>query len=194
MQTLIKLSKAQLLVALALSTQLTGCFPVIAGGAAAGGAMIADRRTAGTYVEDQSIELKAEKIIFEKIGKDIHANITSFNRQVLITGEAKNNSVKENAEALIKSINQVQKVTNELVIGENSSLTSRSNDAFITSKVKASFIKENKFPANYVKVVTEASTVFLMGIVTQQEADDAVEIARGVSGVEKVVKVFEYIK
>lgn len=194
MQTLFKLSKAQLLVALALSTQLTGCFPVIAGGAAAGGAMIADRRTAGTYVEDQSIELKAEKVIFEKIGKDIHANITSYNRQVLITGEAKNNSVKENAEALIKPINQVQKVTNELVIGENSSLTSRSNDAFITSKVKASFIKENKFPANYVKVVTEASTVFLMGIVTQQEADDAVEIARGVSGVEKVVKVFEYIK
>lgn len=194
MQTLFKLSKAQLLVALALSTQLTGCFPVIAGGAAAGGAMIADRRTAGTYVEDQSIELKAEKVIFEKIGKDIHANVTSYNRQVLITGEAKNNSVKENAEALIKPINQVQKVTNELVIGENSSLTSRSNDAFITSKVKASFIKENKFPANYVKVVTEASTVFLMGIVTQQEADDAVEIARGVSGVEKVVKVFEYIK
>ena len=194
MQTFIKLSKGQLLIALALSTQLTGCFPVIAGGAAAGGAMIADRRTAGTYVEDQSIELKAEKIIFEKIGKDIHANVTSYNRQVLITGEAKNNSVKENAEALIKPINQVQKVTNELVIGENSSLTSRSNDAFITSKVKASFIKENKFPANYVKVVTEASTVFLMGIVTQQEADDAVEIARGVSGVEKVVKVFEYIK
>jgi osmotically-inducible protein OsmY len=194
MQTLFKLSKGQLLVALTLSTQLTGCFPVIAGGAAAGGAMIADRRTAGTYVEDQSIELKAEKIIFEKIGKDIHANVTSYNRQVLITGEAKNNSVKENAEALIKPINQVQKVTNELVIGENSSLTSRSNDAFITSKVKASFIKENKFPANYVKVVTEASTVFLMGIVTQQEADDAVEIARGVSGVEKVVKVFEYIK
>jgi osmotically-inducible protein OsmY len=194
MQTLFKLSKGRLLIALALSTQLTGCFPVIAGGAAAGGAMIADRRTAGTYVEDQSIELKAEKIIFEKIGKDIHANVTSYNRQVLITGEAKNNSVKENAEALIKPINQVQKVTNELVIGENSSLTSRSNDAFITSKVKASFIKENKFPANYVKVVTEASTVFLMGIVTQQEADDAVEIARGVSGVEKVVKVFEYIK
>lgn len=95
---------------------------------------------------------------------------------------------------MVKPINQVNKVTNELVIGENSSLTSRSNDAYITSKVKASFIKENKFPANYVKVVTEASTVFLLGIVTQQEADDAVEIARGVSGVEKVVKVFEYIK
>jgi osmotically-inducible protein OsmY len=194
MRSSFKVSMSQLIIATALSTQLTGCFPIIAGGAAAGGAMVADRRTAGTYVEDQSIELKAEKLIFEKIGKDIHANVTSYNRNVLITGEAKTSAVKANAEDLVKPINQVNKVTNELVIGENSSLTSRSNDAYITSKVKASFVKENKFPANYVKVVTEASTVFLLGMVTQQEADDAVEIARGVSGVEKVVKVFEYIK
>lgn len=194
MRSPFKFSLSQLIIAVALSTQLTGCFPVIAGGAAAGGAMVADRRTAGTYVEDQAIELKAEKAIFEKIGKDIHANVTSYNRNVLITGEALNEAAKAKAESLIKPIENVKKVSNELTIGPASSITSRSNDAFITSKVKASFVKENKFPANYVKVITEASTVFLVGIVTQQEADDAVEIARSVSGVEKVVKVFEYIK
>jgi osmotically-inducible protein OsmY len=194
MNTLFKMTNSKWILAFVLSTQLTGCFPIIAGGAAAGGAMVADRRTAGTYVEDQSIELKAEKAIFDKHGKDIHANVTSFNKQVLITGEAKNESVKASAESLVKPISEVKKITNDLVIGENSSLSSRSNDAFITSKVKASFLKENKFPANYVKVVTEASTVYLLGIVTEQEANDASEIARSVNGVEKVVKVFEYIK
>lgn len=194
MASSIKITKYQFLMAVALSTQLTGCFPIIAGGAAAGGAMVADRRTAGTYIEDQSIELKAEKAIFDKLGKDIHANVTSFNKNVLITGEAKNNSVKASAESLVKPISEVKKITNELVIGENSSLSSRSNDAYLTSKVKASFLKENKFPANYVKVVTEASTVYLLGIVTEEEANNAAEIARSVNGVEKVVKVFEYIK
>jgi osmotically-inducible protein OsmY len=194
MASSIKITKHQFLMAVALSTQLTGCFPIIAGGAAAGGAMVADRRTAGTYIEDQSIELKAEKAIFDKLGKDIHANVTSFNKNVLITGEAKNNSVKASAESLVKPISEVKKITNELVIGENSSLSSRSNDAYLTSKVKASFLKENKFPANYVKVVTEASTVYLLGIVTEEEANNAAEIARSVNGVEKVVKVFEYIK
>jgi osmotically-inducible protein OsmY len=189
-----KFIQRQLLIAVALSTQLTGCFPIIAGGAAAGGAIAADRRTAGTYIEDQSIELKADKAIFDKHGKDIHANVTSYNKNVLITGEAKNESIKSSAESLVKPISEVKKITNELVVGENSSLSSRSNDTYITSKVKASFLKENKFPANYVKVVTEASTVYLLGIVTEQEANDAAEIARGVSGVEKVVKVFEYIK
>jgi osmotically-inducible protein OsmY len=189
-----KLNKSQLLIAIALSTQITGCFPIIAGGAAAGGAIVADRRTTGTYIEDQSIELKADKAIFDKHGKDIHANVTSYNKNVLITGEAKNEKVKSSAELLVKPISEVKKITNELVIGENSSLSSRSNDTYITSKVKASFLKENKFPANYVKVVTEASTVYLLGIVTEQEANDAAEIARSVSGVEKVVKVFEYIK
>ena len=184
----------QLLAAAILATQLTGCFPVVAGGVAATGVMAADRRTSGTYIEDQSIEIKAHKNIVDNIGSaNIHINVTSFNRNVLLTGEAIDAATKAKAETVAKTIENVRTITNELVIDENSKLTERNNDAFITSKVKGRMIKENRFPANYVKVVTEAATVYLMGLVTHKEADDAVEITRGTDGVQKVVKVFEYI-
>lgn len=183
----------QLLAAAILSTQLTGCFPVVVGGVAAGGAMAADRRTSGTYIEDQRIEIKGEKDIMEQVGDNIHANVTSYNRNVLLTGEAIDEASKAKAEAIVKNIENVRSVTNELVIDTKSQLTERNNDTFITSKVKARMIKENRFPANYVKVVTEAATVYLMGLVTHKEADDAVEITRGTDGVQKVVKVFEYL-
>jgi osmotically-inducible protein OsmY len=183
----------QLFLAVMLCTQVAACVPVIAGGAAAGGVMAADRRTSGIYIEDQGIELKAEKAIMEQIGDNIHANVTSFNRNVLITGEAFNAESKAKAEAIVKDIENVRSVTNEVVIAAKTSLGGRSNDTFITSKVKTNMVTENLFPANYIKVVTESSVVYLMGLVTHQEADDAVEIARNVNGVEKVVKVFEYI-
>lgn len=176
-----------------LCSQLTACFPVVAGGVVAGGAMAADRRTSGIYIEDQGIELKTEKALMEQIGDNIHANVTSFNRNVLITGEAFNEESKAKAEAIAKNTDNVRTVTNEVVVAAKSSLGGRSGDTFITSKVKARMVTENRFPANYVKVVTENSVVYLMGLVTHQEADDAVDIARGVDGVEKVVKVFEYI-
>ncbi|HZV98597.1 MAG TPA: BON domain-containing protein [Methylophilaceae bacterium] len=180
-------------LAATLSTQLTGCFPVVAGGVAAGGAMAADRRTSGAYVEDQGIELKAKKTIIEQVGDSVHASITSYNRNVLITGEAYDQAAKNKTEAIVKDLDNVKNVTNELTIGPKTSLTSRSNDTYITSKIKAKMVKESRFPANYVKVVTENSAVYLMGLVTHQEAEDAVDIARNTDGVEKVVKVFEYI-
>ena len=172
---------------------LTGCAPVVAGGAAAGGLMAADRRTSGIYIEDQEIELKAEKRINDKLGDKIHVNVTSFNRNVLLTGEAIDESTKKVAEETAKEVENVRSVTNELAISEASSMSSRSNDAFLTSKVKTRMLTENKFPANYVKVVTENSVVYLMGMVTRKEAEDAVEIARSTDGVQKVVKVFEYV-
>lgn len=183
----------RILIACAIVSQLAACVPVVIGGAAAGGAMAADRRTSGTYIEDQGIELKAEKAIVDQLGDNIHINATSFNRNLLLTGEAFNEDSKAKAESIAKTIENVRSVTNELVVAPTSSLSGRSNDTYVTSKVKANMVSENRFPANYVKVVTENSVVFLMGLVTHKEADDAVEIARGVSGVDKVVKVFEYM-
>jgi len=194
MKMVTKVFAGSLLVA-SMATQLTACFPVVAGGVAATGAMVADRRTSGTYIEDQSIELKAKKNIVDNIGAaNIHVNVTSYNRNVLLTGEVINEAAKTKAEAATKAIDNVRTITNELTVDENSKFTERNNDTYITSKVKASMIKENRFPANYVKVVTEAGTVYLMGIVKHKEADDAVEIARSIEGVNKVVKVFEYIE
>ena len=193
MHAFTKTSLGTLILAVALSTQLTACVPVIVGGAAVGGSMAADRRTSGTYIEDQAIELKASKAIADHLKEKVHANVTSFNRQLLITGEVSDEANKKKAESLVKPIENVLSIHNYLAIGANSSLSNRTNDAYITSKVKANFIKENKFSANYVKVVTESGSVYLLGLVTHKEADDAVEIARSIGGVKTVVKVFEYI-
>jgi osmotically-inducible protein OsmY len=193
MHAFTKTSLGTLILAVALSIQLTACVPVIVGGAAVGGSMAADRRTSGTYIEDQAIELKASKAIADSLKEKVHANVTSFNRQLLITGEVSDEANKKKAESLVKPIENVLSIHNYLVIGANSSISTRTNDAYITSKVKANFIKENKFSANYVKVVTESGTVYLLGLVTHKEADDAVEIARSIGGVKTVVKVFEYI-
>ncbi len=188
-----QLSAAQLIFSVALCAQLAACAPVVVVGAAAGGAMVVDRRTSGIFIEDQGIELKAEKAIIEQIGENTHANITSYNLNVLITGEVTDEATKGKAEAIVKNIEHVKSITNELVIADKSSFGTRSNDTYITSKVKTNMVTENRFQANYVKVVTESSVVYLMGLVTHKEADDAVDIARNVDGVEKVVKVFEYL-
>ena len=182
-----------LILSAALSSQLTACVPVVVGGAATGGAMAADRRTSGTYIEDQAIELKAGKAIADSLKDKVHANVTSYNRQVLITGEVSDDVGKKKAESLVKPIENVSGIKNSLEIAKNSSIGSRTNDTYITSKIKANFLKENKFSANYVKVVTENGTVYLLGLVTHKEADDAVEITRSIGGVKTVVKVFEYI-
>jgi osmotically-inducible protein OsmY len=166
--------------------------PVVVGGAAAGGAMAADRRTSGIYVEDENIELKALKLMETNLGEHAHINVTSYNRNVLLTGEAPTAESKTKAESLVKEITNIRNITNEIAIGPKSSIGSRSNDSYLTSKIKTKFVTENKFPANYVKVVTENSVVYLIGIVTQAEADAASEIARNTNGVTKVVKVFEY--
>jgi len=193
MRSIKRLAITQLLMAAVIATQLTACFPVVVGGAAAGGLMAADRRTAGAYVDDEAIEIKAERNIDDELGDKIHVNVTSYNRNVLITGEAIDEATKAKAESIAKSVANVRGVTNELAISAASSRMERNNDAYITTKVKARMLTEHRFPVNYVKVVTEDSVVYLMGIVTHKEADDAVEIARGTDGVQKVVKVFEYL-
>ncbi len=193
MRTLSNTSVCTLILVAALGTQLTACVPVVAGGAAAGGLVAADRRTTGAYLEDQEIELKAEKAISDNLKENVHANVTSYNRRVLITGEVSNEANKAKAESVVRPIQNVNRINNQLVIGANSTISSRTNDTYITSKVKTKFISENKFAANLVKVVTENGTVFLMGMVTHKEGDDAAEIASKVSDVKKVVKDFEYI-
>ncbi|MCB5190486.1 BON domain-containing protein [Methylobacillus arboreus] len=182
-----------LLLALVLSSQLAACVPAVIGGAAAGGAMAADRRTSGIYIEDQNIELKARHAVAQELGEKNHISVTSYNRNVLLTGEAVDEASKAAAEKVVRNVDSVRNITNEIVIDTKSTFSERNNDTYITSKVKARLVKENRFPANYVKVVTEATTVFLLGLVTRQEAEDAVDIARSTSGVGKVVKVFEYI-
>lgn len=193
MQVNLKAALTQSALVILMATQLTACLPAVVGGAAAGGVMAADRRTSGIYIEDQGIEIKAEKNIKDQLGDKIHVNVTSYNRNVLITGEADDEATKAKAEAIVKAVDNVKHVTNELAIDMKSTISNRNNDAYVTSKVKARMLKEGRFPANYVKVVTESSVVYLMGLVTKQEAEDAVEIASGTDGVYRVVKVFEYI-
>lgn len=182
-----------LIAAVALASQITACVPVVVGGAAAGGAIAADRRTSGVYIEDENIELKAVKNIADTLGEAAHVNITSYKGNVLLTGEVPSNEAKSKAENITKATASVRNITNELTIGPKTPISSRANDAYLTSKIKAQFVSENRFQANYVKVVTENSVVYLLGYVTQSEADAAVEIARNTSGVTKVVKVFEYM-
>lgn len=172
---------------------LQGCFPVVAGGAGAGVLVAEDRRTAGAFVEDEGIEFKAMDRVSNKFGDQVHVNVTSYNRNVLLTGEVPAADIKQEAEKIVKGLPNVRNVTNELAVSGLSSMLSRSNDTYLTSKVKARFIDANKFQANHVKVVTENSTVYLLGVVKRKEAEDAVEIARSTSGVQKVVKVFEYL-
>ncbi len=187
------MKKLGLIALLALLPALQGCFPVVATGVGAGAMMFDDRRTSGTYIEDEGIELKAFHRLDEKFGKNAHINAASFNRQVLLTGEVADAAAKEEAENVVRGIANVKSVVNELAISGLSSLAERSNDTYITSKVKIRFIDASKFSPNRVKVVTEGGVVYLMGMVTRREAGDAAEIARSTSGARKVVKVFEYI-
>lgn len=184
---------SSLLCALLVMAHLAGCATAVVGGAAAGGAMATDRRTAGAYVEDENIEIKAFKKMETNLGEESHVNVTSINGNLLLTGEVPNAELKAKAETLAKSIAHVKNITNEIVIGMKSSMSDRANDTFITSKVKANLVAEKDFPSNAVKVVTEASTVYLMGVVNQKEANIATEVARNTDGVKKVVKVFEYL-
>ena len=176
---------------------ITGCAPIVAIGVGTGAGTTAivseDRRTSGIFIEDESIELKSAKRIYEQLGKQVNINVTSFNRIVLLTGEAPNEAMKEEAGRLVRSVENVRNIINEITIGEKSSLASRSKDTFITSKVKSRFLASGQFQINHIKIVTEKGVVFLLGMVKREEADNATEIASATSGVTKVVKVFEYL-
>lgn len=184
---------ATLLLLALLMPLLQGCFPVIAGGVGAGVTMATDRRTSGIFIEDQGIELKAQSRVAEKLKDQVHLNVTSFNLSTLLTGEAANDALRAEAESIVKTVPNVRQVFNEIAIGPVTSYSARSNDSYITTKVKARMIDANRFNANHVKVVTEASTVYLLGMVTRKEADEATEIARTTSGVLRVVRLFEYL-
>ena len=182
-----------LAVTLAAVSLLGGC-AVLAGGAMVGSALSAtDRRSTGTQVEDQSIELKVSNRVSGAVGDRGHVNVTSYNRTVLITGEVASEADRLAVERAISGIEQVRATVNELAVMGNSTLTVRSNDTYLTSKVKAAFIDAKDLQVNTLKVVTERSTVYLMGRVTEREASRAADVARGQSGVGKVVKVFELI-
>ena len=179
--------------ALAATTLMSGC-ALLVGGAIVGSSMVAvDRRTSGTQLEDQSIELKAVKRAGELLGDRGHINVTSYGRLVLVTGEVPTEADKAAVEQAIARIENVRSVVNELVITLPSSIGNRSNDTLITSTVKASFVDAKDVQVNAYKVVTERSVVYLMGRVTEREANRAADISRGVSGVRKVVKVFDIV-
>ena len=177
----------------ALVGAVAGCVPVMIAGAAGGAAMVAtDRRTAGAQVDDEAIELKIVTRANELYGDRIHLNVTSFNGVVLLTGEAPDQGAWASLGNLAKGTEKVRVVHNELVVAPPSELGSRSNDAFITSKVKARMLEAAKFPPNAVKVVTERGVVYLMGIVSRAEGQAAGDIAATTEGVQRVVKVSEY--
>jgi osmotically-inducible protein OsmY len=182
------------LLAALLATQLfAGCAPLMLGGAVVGGMMAADRRTSGAQLEDQSIELKATNRISAIVGERGHVNITSYNRMVLLTGEVGSDADKAAVEQAVGQIENVRSIVNELAVMAPTSIGSRSNDVVLTSKVKASLIDAKDLQANAFKVVTERGQVFLMGRVTEREAARASDVARSISGVQKVIRVFEIV-
>ncbi len=183
---------AAALLVVALST-LDGCAPiVVAAGVGAGALVATDRRSTGAQVDDESIEVKLTTDIGNRWGSAVHVNVTSYNGLVLLTGEVPDTATKTAIADMAKATNRVHSVHDELVIGPSTDMSARTNDTYITSKVKARFIEANKFAATQVKVVTERRVVYLMGIVTHAEADAAAQIAATTSGVAMVVKVFEY--
>ena len=183
-----------LALALAGATLLGACAPLVLGGAMVGGALsFTDRRTSGAQLEDEAIEFKSGSRLREALGDRAHVNVTSYNRSALLTGEVPTGADRAAAEQAVTGIENVRGIVNELVVAGNSSLTARSRDTIVTSKVKAGFLDAKDLHSNAIKVVTERGVVYLMGRVTEREAGRAAELARGVGGVSRVVKVFEVI-
>lgn len=176
-------------------TALPGCAPLIVGGAVMTGIVATDRRTTGAQVEDEGIELKVASAVSQDLGDRVHLNVTSFNRRVLLTGEARTPADKERAEKLALAQENVRFVNNELEVGPSSGITQRSKDTYITGRVKAAFVDAKDLQANAVKVVTERGIVYLMGRVTSREAKSASDLVRNLSGVGvvKVIRLFDEI-
>jgi osmotically-inducible protein OsmY len=181
-------------VALAAAMLLQGCIEaMVIGGAATGVMIAADRRQPEVVAGDERVGLTAQSRIGERYGDRAHVNVTSYNYSVLLTGEVPDASAKAEIEKIAAQIPQAKGVVNELQIAGPSSMGSRATDTYLTGRVKGAFVTENKFQANHVKVVTEAGVVYLLGLVTRKEAENATAIARSTSGVQKVVRVFEYL-
>lgn len=189
--------KKHLIAGLLLGTTflplLQGCVPVVAAGVTTGVLATFDRRSLGAQTEDETIEWKASARVKEKFGDQVHINYTSYNRKVLLTGEVASAEVKAEVERIVSGVANVQGAYNELAVADMTTYSARSNDTYITSKVKGRFIDANRFNVVHVKVITEASAVYLLGLVTQREADAAVELARTTSGVKKVINLMEIV-
>ena len=189
-----RLLLALLLVVTGISTLLVGCVPLLVAGAVGGTALVAaDRRSVGAQADDEAIELKIGNNIGTGYGDRVHANVTSYNGIVLLSGEVPSAELVKSIGEIARSTAKVRTVHDELTAAQVSSVGSRTNDSYITSKVKARFVEANKFAPNHVKVVTERQVVYLMGLVRREEADTATQIAATTSGVVRVVKLFEYI-
>jgi osmotically-inducible protein OsmY len=180
--------------ALLASLLATGCAPLLIGGAMVGGVQVAtDRRTSATQLEDETIELKAASRLREQLGDKVHINVNSYNRVALITGEARNEADQAEVERIVAGVENVTRVMNEVAVTMHSALSGRSNDVVIQGKVKAQLIDARDLLSNAFYIVVERGQVYLMGRVTEREADRATEIARQVGGVKKVVRAFEII-
>lgn len=186
---------ASLLAVAALAGALAGCAPLLVGGAAVGTALVmTDRRTSGAQLEDEGIELRSAARLREAFGERAHINVTSYNRQVLLTGEVANDQARQQAEQIVSAVPNVKGIVNELAVMGQSSLAQRSSDVLVTGKVRASLVDASDLQANAFKVVTERGVVYLMGRVTPKEADRATQIARTIGGVQRVIRVFEFIE
>lgn len=189
----IKFNKFGLILLAALIPAVTGCVGAAAVGVGAGALVLSDRRNSETILTDQGIETRAGSRIGEKFGSNTHVNVTSYNRTVLLTGEAPDAATRAAVEKIVAEVANVKAIQNEIQVAGVSTLMARSNDAYLTSKVKARFVDANRFSVNHIKVVTEASVVYLMGLATQAEASASVDVARTTGGVKKVVRVFEIV-
>ncbi|MBU3618933.1 BON domain-containing protein [Polynucleobacter sp. JS-Fieb-80-E5] len=186
-------STFKLLIALLIAAQLTACGVLAVGGVAAGATVLADRRTPAVQAIDKGIELEAENALAKRFGDNAHINVTSFNQKVLLTGEVKDADIKDEAGAYAKAMKNARAVFNELVIGPNSSYTSRVNDSYLESKIKTQMVFTDQLPSNSMVIVAEGSSVYLMGILTQSEADLAKKIASNTNGVKDVYVYFDII-
>lgn len=183
----------KLFAALLITSFLSGCGVLAVGGVVAGASVMADRRTPAVQAIDKGIELEAGNALSKRYGDDAHINVTSFNQKVLLTGEVKDADIKGQAGAYVKAMKNARSVFNELIIGPNSSYTARANDTFLESKIKTQMIFTDKLPSNSMAIVAEGSSVYLMGILTQNEAAIAKKVASNADGVKDVYAYFDII-
>ena len=185
--------KIRLFAALLTASFLSGCGVLAVGGVVAGTTIAADRRAPAVQAIDKGIELEAGNALAKRFGDDAHINVTSFNQKVLLTGEVKDADIKGQAGAYVKAMKNARSVFNELVIGPNSSYTARANDTYLESKIKTQMIFTEKLPSNSMAIVAEGTSIYLMGILTQNEADLAKKIASNTNGVKDVYAYFDII-
>jgi osmotically-inducible protein OsmY len=184
---------AAALLVVASVTSLTACFPIVMGGAVMGGMVATDRRTTGTVVEDQGIELRAKSRIRENLGDRVHVNVVSYNRQVLLTGEVPSAQDKQLVEQIVRRVDNVTNIVNDLAVMGNSTLAQRSSDALVTARVKAALVDSKDLFANSFKITTERGNTYMMGRVTEREAKRATEVITRVSGVQRLVRLLELV-